>query len=78
MLPRLIARTDLLSFVSRHTTGPGQQRGLKEVVLKETTLTRKLGVSQRREDYLSPAAQRLLVLLRSHGAEIFSRVHQPV
>ncbi|UUZ76783.1 LysR family transcriptional regulator [Polaromonas sp. P1(28)-13] len=77
LLPRLIARTDLLSFVSRHTMGQGQQRGLKEVVLKETTLTRKLGVSQRREGYLSPAAQRLLALLRSHGAELFSKVNQP-
>ena len=37
LLPRLIARTDLLSFVSRHTMGPGRQHGLKEVVLRETT-----------------------------------------
>jgi len=77
LLPRLIARTDLLSFVSRHMMGQGQQRGLKEVVLKETTLTRKLGVSQRRGGCLSPAAQRLLALLRSHGADFFSKVNQP-
>jgi DNA-binding transcriptional LysR family regulator len=78
LLPRLIARTDLLSFVSRHTMAQGDQRHrLKEVVLAETTLTRRLGVSQRREGYLSPAAQRLLALLRSQGPEIFSMFVTP-
>ena len=74
LLPRLIASSDLLSFVSRHTLGTGRQRGLREVALKETTLVRKLGVSQRKEGYLSPAAQQLLALLRARGPEIFSRM----
>jgi DNA-binding transcriptional LysR family regulator len=74
LLPRLIARTELLSFVSRHTMGHDPLRALKEVKLKDTTLTRKLGVSQRREGYLSPAAQRLLDLLRHRGPAIFSTV----
>jgi DNA-binding transcriptional LysR family regulator len=74
LLPRLIASSDLLSFVSRHTLGRGGKRGLKEVALKETTLVRKLGVSQRREGYLSPAAQQLLALLRARGPAIFSKV----
>jgi hypothetical protein len=52
----------------------GRRLGLKEVVLKDTTLVRKLGVSQRRQGYLSPVAQRLLTLLRTHGPEIFSKV----
>nr|WP_316641716.1 LysR family transcriptional regulator [uncultured Roseateles sp.] len=71
LLPQLITRTDLLSFVSRHTLGQG--RGLREVALADTTLTRRLGVSQRREGYLSPAAQRLLALLREHGPQMFAR-----
>ena len=37
-------------------------------------LVRRLGVSQRREGYLSPAAQGLLALLRTHRPDIFSKV----
>ena len=72
LLPRLIARTDMLSFLSRHNLEAGGQYGsLKEVPLKETTLKRYLGVTYRREGYLSPAAQRLLGLLRSQGPRMF-------
>lgn len=74
LLPRLIASSDLLSFVSRHTLASGGRRGLREVALKETTLVRKLGVSHRKEGYLSPAAQQLLALLRARGPEIFSKM----
>lgn len=74
LLPRLIARTDLLSFISRHTLSLDPKRDLKEVPLKETTLTRRLGVSHRREGYLSPAAQRLLALLQSRAPRFFSEV----
>ncbi|WP_218509168.1 LysR family transcriptional regulator [Variovorax sp. dw_308] len=73
LLPRLIARTDLLSFLSRHTLGTGDRRNaLREVPLKETTLRRKLGVTYRKEGYLSPAAQRLVTLLRSRGERLFT------
>jgi DNA-binding transcriptional LysR family regulator len=73
LMPRLIARTDLLSFLSRHTLGmAGKRGGLREVPLKETTLRRKLGVTYRKEGYLSPAAQRLVALLRSRGESLFS------
>jgi DNA-binding transcriptional LysR family regulator len=59
LLPRLIARTDLLSFLSRHTLGEGgRHSALREVPLKETTLRRKLGVTYRKQGYLSPAALR--------------------
>ncbi|MBT2300987.1 LysR family transcriptional regulator [Variovorax paradoxus] len=75
LLPRLIARTDLLSFLSRHTLGTvGERGGLQEVMLKETTLRRKLGVTYRKEGYLSPAARRLVALLRSRGESLFSSV----
>ena len=73
LLPRLIARTDLLSFLSRHTLREGGKRSaLREVPLKETTLRRKLGVTYRKEGYLSPAAQRLVTLLRSRGERLFT------
>jgi DNA-binding transcriptional LysR family regulator len=73
LLPRLIARTDLLSFLSRHTLGTGKRRtALREVPLKETTLRRKLGVTYRKEGYLSPAAHRLVTLLRLRGERLFT------
>lgn len=73
LLPRLIASSDLLSFISRQTLAHGGKRGLREVALKETTLSRKLGVSHRKQGYLSPAAQQLLALLRARGPAIFSK-----
>jgi DNA-binding transcriptional LysR family regulator len=74
LLPRLIARTDLLSFLSRHTLNTaGAADGLREVPLKETTLRRRLGVTHRRQGYLSPAAQRLVRLLQTRGQELFGR-----
>ncbi|MES2529567.1 MAG: LysR family transcriptional regulator [Pseudomonadota bacterium] len=74
LMPRLIARTDLLSFLSRHTLNTvGAADGLREVPLKETTLRRRLGVTYRRQGYLSPAAQRLVTLLRARGGELFGQ-----
>lgn len=74
LLPGLIARTDLLSFLSRHTLSTTGHAGkLREVKLKETTLRRQLGVTYRREGYLSPAAQRLVTLLRTKGEPLFTK-----
>lgn len=60
MLPPLIAQTGLLSFVSRGYVGEGTP--LREVVLKETTMRRRLTVTYRADSYLLPAAQRLIEL----------------
>ncbi|MET1116226.1 MAG: LysR family transcriptional regulator [Comamonas sp.] len=65
LLPRMIARTELLSFVSRHTLELQRGDDLKEVRLKATTLRRQLGVTVRASGELSPAAQRIVELLRS-------------
>jgi DNA-binding transcriptional LysR family regulator len=59
MLPPLIAETGLLSFVSRHHVGAT----LKEVMLKDTTMRRRMTVTTRENSYLSPAARRLVELL---------------
>ena len=67
LLPALIARTGLLSFVSRRTLSDSRHGVLKEVPLPETTLIRILGVTHRRGGYLSPAARRLVSLLQVHG-----------
>lgn len=67
LLPALIVRTGLLSFVSRRTLGRGSHGVLKEVPMPETTLQRTLGVTYRQGAYLSPAARRLVSLLQSRG-----------
>ncbi len=72
MLPRMIAKTHLLSFVSRHTLQLQGTRSLKEVRLRATTLRRSLGLTTRREGYLSPAAVRVIKLLRTRGRTLFA------
>jgi DNA-binding transcriptional LysR family regulator len=73
LLPRMIEQTDLLSFVSRFTLASYRGRALREVKLPETTLRRTLGAVCRREGYLSPAAMRIMDLLRSRGQALFAR-----
>ena len=67
LLPALILRTGLLSFISRRTLESGSDGALKEVPLAETTLQRTLGVTYRSGAYLSPAARRLVELLQARG-----------
>lgn len=73
LLPALIARTGLLSFVSRRTLVAGSKGALREVPLAETTLIRPLGVTYRRDGYLSPASRRLVSLLQSHGERLIAQ-----
>ena len=73
LLPRLIAHNELLSFLSRHTLAESSRnRQLREVPLPDLQLHRQLGVSYRKSGYLSPAAKRLLELLRSRGRGLFA------
>ena len=67
LLPQLIARTDLLSFVSRRAIGRGRDSVLREVVVAEATMRRHYGIAYRADGYLSPAAQRLVTLLKAEG-----------
>ncbi|MFJ4256353.1 LysR family transcriptional regulator [Pseudomonas monteilii] len=71
LLPRLIERTRLLSFVARETLeyGQGMSR-LREVPLVETTMSRTVAVSIRSGGYLPPAAARMVELLREKGSVI--------
>jgi len=73
MMPSLIQETQLLTFTSRRHVGR-QDSGalLREVRLKETTMRRQFEVVRRRDGYLSPAAERLLQLLRSRGRMLFA------
>jgi len=72
MLPRLIERTRLLSFVARETLehGHGMSR-LRAVTLDETTMHRTVAVSIRAEGYLPPAVAAMVELLKERGRSFF-------
>lgn len=68
ILPTLIVRTGLLSFIARHHIGESAGvHGLKEVPIKDATMRRRLVVTYRQNSYLSPAANRLVALLTNVG-----------
>jgi DNA-binding transcriptional LysR family regulator len=72
LLPRLIAQTRLLSFIARETLEYGKNmQHLREVPLKQTTMSRTICVSVRREGYLSPAANAMVQMLRESSGEFF-------
>lgn len=76
-LPALIAETGLLSFISRHHLLPGGTGGaaLRELVLKETTMRRRLVATFRESGYLSPATRRVIALLAQAGKQ--AKVRSP-
>lgn len=68
LMPRLIDQTGLLTFISRrHLAESGIGSALREVRIRETTMRRILKVQQRKDAYLSPAARRLVALVRKSG-----------
>jgi DNA-binding transcriptional LysR family regulator len=71
MLPPLIEQSDLLTFVARRHLAASRRHLLREVAIKETTMRRKFAVTYRKDRYLSPAAQRLVALLRDEGESLF-------
>ena len=73
MMPALIRQTELLTFTSRKHVQPiDRGNDLCEVKLKETTLRRRFDVAYRRDRYLSPAALRMIRLLRTRGKALFA------
>ncbi|BBH45579.1 LysR family transcriptional regulator [Pseudomonas sp. KU43P] len=74
LLPRLIARTQLLSFAARETLEHGLGASwLREVPLPQTTMRRTVAVAVRTDGYLSPAAGALVALLKEKGRSFFER-----
>jgi DNA-binding transcriptional LysR family regulator len=66
LMPQLIAKTNLLSFISRRNLGDKKIGGLlKEIPVESTTMKRRLGVVYSRNLYLSPAVKRVIALLRA-------------
>lgn len=72
MMPSLIHQTELLTFTSRRHAGPDARSPLREVRLRETTMSRQFAVVYRRDGYLSPAAKRLVALLVRRGRALFA------
>jgi len=76
--PRLIARTRLLSFISRHQLSAQRfDKVLKEIHLPATTMPRQLSVLWRKNGYLPAAAQRVKALSERLG-RLHVRAPQPV
>lgn len=72
MIMPLIERSNLLGFASKFNLSTG--RGdLREVPLKETTMLRRMGLTYRRDTYLSPAAQRLIAIIHNSYAKPTSK-----
>ncbi|WP_425928339.1 LysR family transcriptional regulator [Pseudomonas sp. NyZ201] len=72
LLPRLIARTRLLSFVAREILEHGQGMSrLREVPLAQTTMQRSIGISLAAGRYVAPAAAALVELLKADGRRFF-------
>jgi DNA-binding transcriptional LysR family regulator len=72
MMPSLIYETELLTFTSRlHVAREDAGGTLREVRLRETTMRRRFDLVYRRDGYLSPAAQRVVGLLKKRGRSLF-------
>jgi len=65
----ILERTSLLGFVTRFNLVSGRAR-VREVVLPEAQMTRHLGLSYRKNGYLSPVAARVVDILRAHGKDL--------
>jgi DNA-binding transcriptional LysR family regulator len=66
MILPIIEKTHLLGFVTRFNLR-SDRANLREVVLPETTLKRRLGLTYRKTGYISPVMQRILAVLRARG-----------
>ncbi|KQN69152.1 LysR family transcriptional regulator [Duganella sp. Leaf61] len=69
MILPVIEKTRLLGFASNANLR-SPDTGLREVVLEQTTMPRRMGVLYRSNTYLSPAMARIAGLLRLHGTSL--------
>lgn len=65
----VLEKTSLLGFVTRYNLVAGRAR-VREVVLPETQMKRRLGLAYRKNGYLSPVAARVAEILRVRGKEL--------
>jgi DNA-binding transcriptional LysR family regulator len=67
----ILEKTSLLGFVTRFNLVSGRAR-VREVMLAETQMKRRLGLTYRKNGYLSPAADRIAAILRARGRDLLS------
>jgi DNA-binding transcriptional LysR family regulator len=67
----ILEKTSLLGFVTRFNLVSRKAR-VREVVVPETQMKRRLGLTYRKNGYLSPAAERIAAILRASGKELLS------
>jgi DNA-binding transcriptional LysR family regulator len=67
----ILEKTPLLGFVTRFNLVSGKAR-VREVILADTQMQRRLGLAYRRNGYLSPAAARVAEILRAQGNALLS------
>jgi DNA-binding transcriptional LysR family regulator len=65
----ILETTPLLGFVTRFNLVAGRAR-VREVVVPETRMKRRLGLTYRKNGYLSPVATRVADILRVRGKEL--------
>jgi DNA-binding transcriptional LysR family regulator len=65
----ILEKTSLLGFVTRFNLVSRRAR-VREVMVPEAQMKRRLGLSYRKSGYLSPAAERIAQILRAHGKEL--------
>ena len=68
LLPRMIAQSDLLTFISIRNLGDDRVGSpLREIALPQTSMSRWLGAVYRRDAYLSPACRRMIDIIGAMG-----------
>jgi DNA-binding transcriptional LysR family regulator len=77
LLSSVIAESDLISFISRHNLRANRKGAkLREIPLRDTTMRRSLGVTWRKDSYLSPAARRFVDAVNEKGLTLLSRDYE--
>jgi DNA-binding transcriptional LysR family regulator len=77
MILPIIDKTQLLGFVTRFNLR-SEKATLREVVLPQTTMKRPLGITLRKNGYLSPVMRRVAAILRERGAGLLRLEAQPL
>jgi len=70
-LVRMLRSTDLLTVLTESSLRQPGGQGLRAVPLRETIWPRVVGITMRKDSYLSPLAQRFMELMRQYKPDDF-------
>jgi DNA-binding transcriptional LysR family regulator len=77
VLRRVVAKTDLLTFVSRRDLAGGPGGTLQEIAVRDLVLERRFGMLRATGGYIPVAAQCLMALLQSEAAAFLNDSNPP-